>query len=252
MKKQQWWSDISKIDDWELDWLTEIQFPHKRKPQVAKSKRWPRIEVGGDSMRVGKTTAAIVLNEQFERRGLSVYLSDEDWQSNPYLFESYRDSSKTVFESQKWFIKRKFEQLSAPRSNSIKVQCVHPEMDFCYALANAIMGKMNQRHFKAYMKFYNSLNWSNIPAPDLLVYITASDDILINRAQRSARDFEVINPKYLLLMKRLNQAWLKKARQKIRVLVVDTDNFNFALKQEERMALADKVIKKLKNFGWRY
>ena len=250
MKKQPWGQDLKKIGSWPLGWLAEVEFPDQRKAQKEKGRKWPRIEVGGDTMRVGKTTAAVVLNEQFKRRGLSVNLSDEDWQSNPYLFESYRDSSKTIFESQKWFAQRKYEQLGR-ENNSIMIQCVHPEMDFCYALTNAIMGKMNQRHFKAYMRVYLSLGWDKIAAPDLLVYVTASDDILVNRAQRSARDFEVIDPEYLLVMKFLNQTWLSGAKKRMEVLVIDTDNFNFALNQKSRKELSDQVIKKLKQRGWR-
>jgi len=220
MKKQPWWQDLKKIGSWPLGWLAEVEFPDQRKAQKEKGRKWPRIEVGGDTMRVGKTTAAVVLNEQFKRRGLSVNLSDEDWQSNPYLFESYRDSSKTIFESQKWFAQRKYEQLGR-ENNSIMIQCVHPEMDFCYALTNAIMGKMNQRHFKAYMRVYLSLGWDKIAAPDLLV------------------------------MKFLNQTWLSGAKKRMEVLVIDTDNFNFALNQKSRKELSDQVIKKLKQRGWR-
>ena len=35
------------------------------------------------------------------------------------------------------------------------------------------------------------------------------------------------------------------------VLVIDTDNFNFALNQKSRKELSDQVIKKLKQRGWR-
>ena len=53
------------------------------------------------------------------------------------------------------------------------------------------------------------------------------------------------------LMKFLNQTWLSGAKKRMEVLVIDTDNFNFALNQKSRKELSDQVIKKLKQRGWR-
>src|SRR3990167_8158070 len=70
-----------------------------------------RIAVGADTMRVGKTTAVEVLGKELKRHGLPVKISLEDWRHNPHFKMSYTDSSLAILESQKWFIKRKYDQI---------------------------------------------------------------------------------------------------------------------------------------------
>ena len=45
------------------DWLKTIQLPYERRPLDRKARKFPRIEIGADSMRVGKTTAVSVISE---------------------------------------------------------------------------------------------------------------------------------------------------------------------------------------------
>lgn len=237
-----------------LRYLQSLKLPYLRRPLRFSPGRFPRIEVGADTMRVGKTTAVEVLGEELKNLGLPVVTSFEEWQKNPHLKKSYQDSSLALLNSQKWFIKNKFAQVRRGAEKAIWAQDVHPEMDFCYALTNLILGRMSLDHFQAYADFFYSFDWAHLPAADTLLYLTASDEVVIKRAQMNLRPFETIDKNYFLVMKRVNQAWLAGTKYLLDVVVlaVNTDNFNFAKSRGAKRKLAKKVLQKLNQLGWRY
>lgn len=235
-------------------YLKKIDLPYYRRPLKFSPNRYPGIEVGADTMRVGKTTAVKVLGKELGRKGLAIKISLEDWKHNPHLKKSYQDSSLALLNSQKWFIKRKYEQVKIGAKKAIWIQDVHPEMDFCYALTNAILGKMKLKHFKEYVNYFNRFDWAHLPAADVLVYLTASDEVIVERAALNLRRFETTDSLYFQTMKRVNQAWLGGTKYLLDVIVmpINTDNFNFAKDKKIKKKLADKVLNKLAGLGWRY
>ena len=125
------------------------------------------ITVASDSMRVGKTTAVKVIAQGLRKWGNEVVESYEDWQNNPYLKASYEDPAKNFLESQKWFIRRKLEQLSNPQGQ-VFVQDVAPQMDYNYALTNKVIGRMSRGDFGEYDKYYQYLTKDGLPRVDLM------------------------------------------------------------------------------------
>lgn len=250
-----------KLNDKLKRYLNKLHLPYLRRPLKFSSDRWPRVEVGADTMRVGKTTAVEVLGKELKKKGLPTKVSIEDWRHNPHLKKSYKDSSLSLLNSQKWFVKRKFAQVkkgsrtkSGRRGRAIWIQDVHPEMDFCYALTNLIMDRMTLAHFKNYVDYFYSFDWAQLPAADTLLYLTASDEVVLKRAQDNLRPFETIDQEYFLVMKRVNQAWLAGTKYLLDVVVmpINTDNFNFATNKGPKQKLAKNVLKKLAELGWRY
>jgi deoxyadenosine/deoxycytidine kinase len=219
------------------------QYPLLRK---RRKNRILRIEIAADSMRVGKTTAVKVIAEGFRAKGKMVVESYEDWQHNPYLANSYADPEKNFLDSQKWFIRRKWEQVSVGNQEGgmvdVFIQDVSPEMDYCYAETNRRLGRMSDENFARYNDYFNELDWQRAPQPDLLVYLTVSDGELIRRAMDSRREFETVDPTYFLMMKKVNREWLKQAKDKMDILIVDTDTLNFAVDDVAKSELFRQVI----------
>ena len=242
--------------------LTQVSYPYNRRRSNQRQSSL-RIEVMADSMRVGKTTAVQVIADGLRAMGKTVHESYEDWQHNPYLKQSYDDPAKNFLESQKWFVKRKWEQIrdgAILRQGSglvnVFIQDVSPEMDFCYAATNLRLGRMSVENFKAYEKFYQELDWSLAPAPDLLIYLQVSDAELLKRAEDSKREFETVEDEYFVTMKRVNREWLAGAKKVIsnhkfsnsqmNILVIDTDKLDFAHDDEAKLRIIDMVINRLK------
>lgn len=225
----------------ELD--SEVVYPYLRTDE--RDTHSIRIEVMADSMRVGKTTAVEVIAEGLQKLGKSVTVSYEDWRHNPYLKKSYSDPAKNFLESQKWFIKRKWEQIRDGATTEVFIQDVAPEMDFCYAATNLRLGRMSREHFFQYDQFYRSLDWKQAPSPQLLVYLAVSDGELIKRAEASRREFETVEPEYFLMMKKVNREWLTGAQgnKEYRILKIDTDKLDFAHDEAAR----GELLKRVKN-----
>ena len=214
------------------------------------------VTVMSDSMRVGKTTAVKVIAEGMRSRGYKVTESYEDWQHNPYLKGSYADPEKNFLESQKWFVKRKLEQLSNVEETllhqgfgreGIFVQDVPPEMDYNYALTNMRIGRMSAESFERYREYYQGLDRSRLRRVDLLVYLTVSDRELLQRATASRREFETVEEDYFLEMKRVNREWIKKHGSAYNLLKVDTNRLNFVSSGRDRESLVNMVINSLIN-----
>jgi deoxyadenosine/deoxycytidine kinase/thymidine kinase len=229
---------------------SKLNYPIRWATRRLDNGRWPWIEIAADSMRVGKTTAVKVLTEILERQGYSVEPSFEDWQHNPYLAKSYADPHKAFLKSQRWFAKKKYGQLRAAKSKGVFIQDLSPEGDYGYALTNCRLGRISQADFEAYDRFYRSLPWEKITAPDLLIYLKASDKVLINRAKKAAREFETIDQHYFLALKQTNREWLKKVKKKWNVLEINTNKINFADNRDHKREFADRVIDSLKIDGW--
>ncbi|MBP9702679.1 deoxynucleoside kinase [Candidatus Woesebacteria bacterium] len=202
-----------------------------------------RIEVMADSMRVGKTTAVKVIAEGLRSKGMVVTESYEDWQHNPYLTKSYEDPERNFLESQKWFIKRKWQQVKEG-GVGVYIQDVAPEMDYCYAETNRRLSRMSEEHFSEYETYFESLDWTVAPAPSLLIYLSVSDEELIQRAMDSRREFETVEPEYFLMMKRVNREWLTGAKnhRDYKIIEVDTDHLDFANNQLAKTELVERVI----------
>lgn len=217
--------------------MVAVGLPYPRKQH---DRLGVRIEVAADSMRVGKSTAVKVISEGLRRKGYTVTESYEDWQNNPYLTKSYEDPARNFLESQKWFIKRKWEQVKNG-GEGVFIQDVSPEMDYCYAETNRRLGRMSEEHFAEYRTFFTGLDWSVAPASTLLVYLTVSDDALIQRAIDSRREFETVEPEYFLMMKRVNREWLEGARSlsEYKVVEIDTDKLDFANRQADKEELVN-------------
>jgi deoxyadenosine/deoxycytidine kinase len=224
--------------------MMENNYPYLRTRSKDKNLR---IEVMADSLRVGKTTAVSVIAEGLRKAGKTVTESYEDWQHNPYLKKSYTNPAKNFLESQKWFIKRKWEQVKEGAKKDVFLQDVSPEMDYCYAETNRRLRRMSEDDFAEYDKFYRSLDWTLAPAPDLLVYLSVSDDVLIRRAMDSKREFETVEPEYFLMMKKVNREWLVGAKQKsnYKILEIDTDKLDFAHEEGAKQQLVKMVMEKL-------
>jgi deoxyadenosine/deoxycytidine kinase len=231
------------------------ELPYWREMRKLEPGMRPRIEVAADAMRVGKTTAVQVLEQGLHGLGLPVKAWYEDWQNNPFLELSYSDPGKYLFDSQVWFLMTKHSQLRERNGNmhgfTVQIQDLPPEGDWAYVKTNSDLGRMSADNYCLYCNLFKALPWDKIPAPDLLIHLTASEKTLLNRAKWSARNFEKAEQDYLLTMQRVNREWVAGAGvHGWRVLTVDTDRLNFAENGDHKAELVQVVLDNLQSLGW--
>jgi deoxyguanosine kinase len=139
---------------------------------------------------VGKTTVAKGLAAL---RGSKLLL--EDFESNPFLRAFYEDPIGNATETEFAFLLLHFNQLKSAGTSSPAPDVVadfHLGKDLLYAKLNL----KDSRTESLLRALYERLSES-IPRVELMVYLSASTDLIVERIRARKRDFELeIDPEY--------------------------------------------------------
>jgi deoxyadenosine/deoxycytidine kinase len=132
---------------------------------------------------VGKSTVAIGLASF---RGSRTLL--EDFESNPFLRAFYQDPGGTAMETEFAFLLLHFHQLKTNAQSIGQGEIVsdfHLGKDLIYADLNLPDRRARQTFGDLY-----ALCLEKASVPDLLVFLSCTDDLLIKRIRERDRDFE--------------------------------------------------------------
>jgi deoxyguanosine kinase len=136
---------------------------------------------------VGKTTLSRLLSERLAAR-----LVLEVVEENPYLSDFYRDMRRYAFQTQLFFLLSRYRQqreiaqpdLFSPKTVSDYIF----QKDRIFATLN-----LSDNDLKLYEQVFAVLE-PQVPAPDLVIYLQASHDVLMERIARRGREFERAMP----------------------------------------------------------
>ena len=196
----------------------------------------------------GKSTLVYMLSQRLRWEPFL-----EPVENNPYLADFYENMSTWGFHSQIYFLShrlRVYSELSKCSTSVILDRSLYEDAEiFAHNLYKK--GIMNKRDYQTYEALYQSLV-SFLPAPDLMIYLRASTDTLIERIEKRGRDFEkTIQPEYLSQLNEAYEDWIARFSF-CPVLTIPTDNLDFVSmpkhmdlvlrKVEEKIAGKDEVI----------
>jgi deoxyadenosine/deoxycytidine kinase len=132
---------------------------------------------------IGKTTLARMLADK-----LSARLILEDAEDNPFLAEFYRDRRRFAFQTQLSFLiqRHQQQQLIAQQDmfRSVTVADYLYDKDRVFAAVN-----LSEKEMALYNKIAKALG-SNMPTPDLVIYLIAGTDVLLKRIRSRGRSYE--------------------------------------------------------------
>jgi len=171
----------------------------------------------------GKTS----LTERIGSR-LGWWTGYESVADNPYLPDFYSDMRAWSFHLQIFFLGHRADQyLQAaqdPRSAILDRSIYEDAHIFARALHH--MGNLAERDYLAYRSLFN-LVINRLPPPDLLIYLRAPVNVLMDRIRRRARNMETgITTEYLSLLDSFYDEWLT-AFDLCPVLTIRTDDLDF-------------------------
>ena len=87
------------------------------------------------------------------------------------------------------------------------------------------LGNISERDYQNYSGLF-SVMVSYLKKPDLIVYLRASTDTLLNRIEKRGRDYEgSISPEYLHSLNISYDQWINSAKD-YPVLIIETDDLN--------------------------
>ncbi|MBW7915599.1 MAG: deoxynucleoside kinase [Trueperaceae bacterium] len=178
---------------------------------------------------VGKTTLARYLADDLGARLLLEVVEE-----NPFLARFYEDRRRYAFQTETFFLLSRFRQHSELAQASLFTP--HTVADYLFDKTFLFASlTLEGDEFELYRELFLQLR-SRLPRPDLVVYLRAEPDVLLERIRRRGRPFEAgIEAGYL---ERITAAYDDLfARSEIPVEVVDAGAIDFVADEGQRADL---------------
>ena len=183
---------------------------------------------------VGKTTLARAISEA---SGAALMLEDPD--ANPFLPRFYENADRYALPTQLFFLFQRIDQLaSLNQADLFKRATVGDfmlEKDPLFARLN-----LKDDELKLYEQLYAHLK-PQVPAPDLVIYLQAAADTLIDRVHRRAVAYEKNIPDAYL--SGLAETYTRFFYQYdgAPLLIVNSDRLNFLESQDDLALLMERI-----------
>ena len=147
---------------------------------------------------VGKTSLALLLAERIHGRTIL-----EDAEGNPFLASFYEDPRRFAFQTQLFFVLRRFQRQEEINQIDLFKRVV--VSDFLFD-KDRIFARLNldDREFGLYQQVFNLLKVKSAK-PDLVIFLQARTDVLKERIRKRNRDYE--KPVALSYLDQINQAF---------------------------------------------
>jgi len=198
-----------------------------------------RLIIVAGNIGVGKTSLAERLSERLGWRCAFESVTD-----NPYLADFYNDMRAWAFHLQIFFLGHRADQYlkMANDSQSVIFDRTIYEDEVIFARALYHMGNVTERDYLSYRRVF-ALICSQLPPPDLLIYLKAPVKVLIERIHSRARNIETgITEEYLSLLESFYEDWLKSF-DACPVLTIRSDDLDFVHKPQH----LDIVIQRIQD-----
>ncbi|OGQ90808.1 MAG: deoxyadenosine kinase [Deltaproteobacteria bacterium RIFOXYA12_FULL_58_15] len=152
---------------------------------------FPRYVAIEGPIGVGKTTLAVKLSKQLQAR-----LVLEEFTDNPFLTEFYRDRQRVAFQTQVYFLIARYKQQERLRQQDLFSRAVVSDYVFAKDRIFAYLN-LSEAELQLYEKIYELIR-PTLLTPDLVVYLQARPEVLMQRLRGRGRDFEsTIEVEYL-------------------------------------------------------
>ena len=200
-----------------------------------------KIIVVAGNIGAGKTA----LTERISNR-LKWVSGFESVSDNPYLPDFYADMKTWSFHLQMYFLGHRAEQylrLAREKQSVILDRSIYEDAHiFVRALYH--LGNLTERDFSAYHRLFDVVV-NGLPSPNLLIYLRAPVDVLMERIQERARGMETgISREYLQRLDSYYDEWLANF-DTCPVLTINTENLDYVNKPEVLDMVSKHITEKL-------
>ena len=178
---------------------------------------------------VGKTTLAKTISNTMKCETLF-----EDYIDNPFLKKFYDNKRTNSFVTQLYFLLKRIEQSEKiNESDNLLISDFYFGKDELFAKLN-----LSDLEFEMYLEIKNKLKFSP-PIPDLIIYLQASTDILIDRIKKRGLDIEKnIQKTYI---ESVNDVYMKHFHEynSSPVLIINTSNVNINNEEDYKILIKE-------------
>jgi deoxyguanosine kinase len=191
---------------------------------------------------VGKTTLARMLQPAFQA---SILL--EVFEENPFLSKFYEDRARYAFQTQMFFLLSRYYQQRRSVS-ALTAEAKNLISDYTFE-KDALFARINLAgdELEMYDRLHEALA-EKIPMPDLIVYLRADTDTLMDRIAQRDRPYERQMERAYIA--ELNQGYdsffVLDRRHRSPVLVIDCNNLDYVRKPEDLHWIEERIRQELK------
>ncbi|UJL46432.1 deoxynucleoside kinase [Virgibacillus sp. NKC19-16] len=193
---------------------------------------------------IGKTSLAKKLSVHFD-----FHLLKEIVEENPFLGKFYDDIEAWSFQTEMFFLCNRFKQLEEIETEFLN-QHKAVIADY-HILKNMIFAKrtLQADKFEKYEQIYHILT-SDMPVPNMMIYIHGSIDTLVERVRQRGRDVEQnMKPSYLAQLARDYEDYMNEfevMHPDIPVIRINGDETDFVHRQDDLNCVIEEVQTQLK------
>jgi len=185
---------------------------------------------------VGKTSLARLLQPAFESNLLL-----EVFEENPFLSNFYQDRMRYAFQTQMFFLLSRYHQ---QRRNVPDLLASQKALLSDYTFEkDALFAQINLEgdELDMYYRLHEALA-EKIPAPDLIVYLRASTDILMHRITLRDRPYErSMEREYINEVNKAYDAHFLQADERDAILVIDSNELDFVKNEEDLRWIENRI-----------
>jgi len=204
----------------------------KRAPIPQRGPQAPRFIVIEGPLRVGKTTLAKILAERLHARRIF------DCEDNPFLADFYAEKSGAAFRAQMYFLMERQKRVR----EALAVEAPGPVLSDFLMEKDRIFANLNldDEELKLYERYYEAMT-SDIPPPDLVIYLQAKPEVLRARiAKKASRDETRISLEYIEEVARAYEHFFFRYAASD-LLVINTSEIDFVERSEDLQQLLRRL-----------
>jgi deoxyguanosine kinase len=189
---------------------------------------------------VGKTTLARLLQPAF-----NAHLQLEVFEENPFLADFYSDRKRYAFQTQIFFLLSRYhQQRSIPELLTVNTNLISDytfEKDPLFAGIN-----LEGDEFDVYTQVHEALA-EKIQKPDLIIYLKADTEILMQRIANRDRPYERdMDRAYIDTLNQSYESFFGDGDKRSNVLAVDTNTLNYVAHPEDLKWVEDRIRQALR------
>ena len=183
---------------------------------------------------VGKSSLAILLAKELGGRTML-----EPVDENPFLVNFYGDMKKHAFQTQLFFLLSRYQQQQELNQRELFGQSIVSDYLFAKDRIFAYLN-LDENELGLYEQVFRLLD-SRLPKPDLVVYLQASSEVLLERIEKRDHDYERrIDKEYLEnLVEAYNKYFFYYMETPL--LVVNTTEIDFVENPEDLLNLVKEI-----------
>jgi deoxyguanosine kinase len=185
---------------------------------------------------VGKTTLARLLQNTFDAEVLL-----EIFEENPFLSDFYADRARYAFQTQIFFLLSRYRQQN---NNVPQILNAGKNLVADYTFTkDALFAAINLQgdELDMYHKVHEALG-EKIPKPDLIVYLQATTEMLMQRIAFRDRSYErQMERDYIHQLNRAYEDFFSKPYDHVPVLKIDTNDLNIIHNNEHIKLIENRI-----------